>query len=152
METAYAAAGRSSKQPSTEGQGRGACKITEKFKSPSKSFPKLRMETLLCTEPPAEEAWRAQLNPKHAPLPQMPLRTLWGLLSPRRGSPTLLPSPPSRWESIPWAGWSKPCPCTQRTRQRGCSRLPALPGGWHMGTAHFAPLSSFSEAAQLLPI
>lgn len=57
---------------------KSGCEMTGKFKSPSKSFPRL------CTEPPAEEAWRAQLNPKHTPPPQMPLCTLQGLLSPRR--------------------------------------------------------------------
>lgn len=81
---AYAAARRFSKQPCSERQGMGGCEIIGEFKSPSKSFPKLRTEPPLCMEPPAEEARRAQLNPKHTPPPQMPLCTLWELFSSKR--------------------------------------------------------------------
>lgn len=55
----------------------------------------------------------------------------------------LPPNPPSRWESFPEAGWSEPCPCTQRTWWRCCSRLPALLGGWHKDRAHFATTQQF---------
>lgn len=77
MRTAYVAAGRFSKQLYEKGQGKGVgCEIIRNLKSPSKSFPKL------CMEPQGEEAVRTQLNPRHAPLLQMPLCTLQGLFLP----------------------------------------------------------------------
>lgn len=77
MRTAYVAAGRFSKQLYEKGQGKGVgCEIIRNLKSPSKSFPKL------CMEPQGEEAGRTQLNPRHAPLLQMPLCTLQGLFLP----------------------------------------------------------------------
>lgn len=57
-----------------------------------------------------------------------------------------VPDPPSKWESFPGAGWSKPCPCTQRTRRRGCSRLSALLGDWHRTDLVLPSLGSFLEA------
>lgn len=76
MGMAYAAARRFSEQPCSEGQGMGGYEIIGKFKNLSKSFRKLCTRSPLCMEPLAEEAWRAQLNPKHTLPPQMALCTL----------------------------------------------------------------------------